>query len=80
MNARQAEMFHRLCDDPSVCNANAYFFVVNGEGTPAVDWMCHRDFEDNGCCWCGKLDAAHNEQPAEARKTRQSDGSACGDR
>ena len=58
MNQRQADTFHKLCEDPSVCNANAYFFVMDGEGAPAIDWMCRRDLAETGSCWCGKLDDA----------------------
>lgn len=61
MNQAQADLFHKLCEDPSVCNANAYFYAVDGEGTPAIDWMCRKDYAENGTCWCGKLDAAHND-------------------
>jgi hypothetical protein len=43
VNQTQADLFHKLCEDPSVCNANAYFYARDGEGTPGIDWMCRRD-------------------------------------
>lgn len=55
MNHAQADLFHKLCEDPSVCNANAYFYARDGEGTPGIDWMCRKDLAENGSCWCGKL-------------------------
>ena len=58
MNQRQADLFHMLCEDPSVCNANAYFYAMDGTGTPGIDWMCRKDLAENGSCWCGKLDSA----------------------
>lgn len=61
MNQRQADLFEKLCKDPSVCNANAYFFVKDGVGEPGIDWMCRRDLADNGSCWCGKLVAAQSD-------------------
>lgn len=62
-------LFEELCKRPEICNANAYGVAIDGDGSHAtIDSVCHRDFAENGVCWCGKL----NEE------TAQRDGSACG--
>ena len=70
MNQQQADLFEKLCQDPLVCNANAYFHATGHPDYPTVgiDWMCRKDLADNGVCWCGKLrdEAALNDGPEEA--------------
>lgn len=51
------ERWSKLCDDPTICNANAYSAVVWGydDVDPHIDSVCHKDLAANGYCWCGKL-------------------------
>ena len=55
--AARYEHWSKLCEDPAVCNANAFSRIVWGydDVNPLIDWMCRRDLETNGHCWCGKL-------------------------
>lgn len=47
-----------LCKRPNVCPANAYSLVIWGlRQNPHIDSLCRLDCEQNGRCWCGKIDS-----------------------
>lgn len=42
---------------PGLCWANLVSWALKSRPITEtrVDWICRKDFEDNGCCYCTKL-------------------------
>jgi hypothetical protein len=56
-------IWHLLTRFSSVCPANAYSLVIDGQRrNPRIDSMC-RDLA-NGSCWCGRLRAGSEKAEA----------------
>lgn len=66
------ERWSKMCEDPTICNSNAYSAIVWGydDVDPHIDSLCHQDLAANGHCWCGKLTA----ESAQSDEFAQFDG------
>lgn len=56
MRCLRHQLWSWLCRHPTICNANAYGLVIEGERrSPFVGAICRLDCATTGCCWCGKV-------------------------
>lgn len=53
------KVWRLFCKLPNICPAAAHSLIVYGyrDVDPRINWMCRKDCEWNGTCWCGKVTA-----------------------
>lgn len=52
-------LWHLACRSSRVCPANAHSAIIYGERRSIfIDQVCCNDANNNGACWCGKLQRA----------------------